>query len=298
MAKLEPGTSLHLPLYETRWVNVESFVDDALEDSVDGTPYSRTELTLAAIRLASWCVANDVPLDRNEVFADQTIERFVAVGLTGLPDATRGNQGAQLRNLGQCLLASKERERFRLVGANALAPYSPSEINNLKKWARAQGSEEYHGDAGAILSLGLGAGLSAAEIAGVRALDITMDAGGVEVAVSSGRPRRVQLRREWELGLWDHAASRQPDTLLLRPLKKKGNARNFVGNLVSRGSHPERGPQTQRMRATWLVQHMTLATPVRVLMKGAGLDSLEALTRYLQFVPGVDDAASRTALRG
>jgi hypothetical protein len=279
-------------------VNVESFVDDALEDSVDGTPYSRTELTLAATRLASWCVVNDVPLDRNEVFADQTIERFVAVGLTDLPDATRGNQRAQLRSLGQCLLAPREREKSRLGGANALAPYSPSEISNLKKWARAQGSEDHRGDAGAILALGLGAGLSAAEIAGVRARDITMDSGGVQVAVSSGRPRRVQLRRECESGLWDHAASRQPDSLLLRPLRKKDNARNFVGNLVSRGSRPERGPQTQRMRATWLVQHMTLATPVRVLVEGAGLDSLEALTRYLQFVPGVDDAASRTALRG
>lgn len=43
------------------------------------------------------------------------------------------------------------------------------------------------------------------------------------------------------------------------------------------------------MRSTWLVQQMAARAPLPALVEAAGVDSLEALTRYLQFVPAVHD---------
>ena len=44
------------------------------------------------------------------------------------------------------------------------------------------------------------------------------------------------------------------------------------------------------MRATWIVTHLTAGSPVKALVEAAGVDSLEALTRYLRFVPDADVA--------
>jgi hypothetical protein len=43
-------------------------------------------------------------------------------------------------------------------------------------------------------------------------------------------------------------------------------------------------PQSQRMRSTWITQHLSAGTNVRVLVRAAGVESLEAFTRYLRFV--------------
>ncbi len=51
------------------------------------------------------------------------------------------------------------------------------------------------------------------------------------------------------------------------------------------------------MRATWMVTHLTAGSPVKALVEAAGVDSLEALTRYLRFVPDADVAAYRAAFR-
>jgi hypothetical protein len=56
-------------------------------------------------------------------------------------------------------------------------------------------------------------------------------------------------------------------------------------------------PSSQRLRATWLVHHLTVGTPVKVLLEAAGIGSLNALTRYIQFVPDVDPSVARRRLR-
>jgi hypothetical protein len=51
------------------------------------------------------------------------------------------------------------------------------------------------------------------------------------------------------------------------------------------------------MRSTWLVQQMAACVPLTALVEAAGVDSLEALTRYLAFVPAAPTASTVALLR-
>ncbi|MEI2715396.1 MAG: hypothetical protein V9E98_00015 [Candidatus Nanopelagicales bacterium] len=51
------------------------------------------------------------------------------------------------------------------------------------------------------------------------------------------------------------------------------------------------------MRVTWIVGHLAAGSPVKALMQAAGVDSLEALNRYLRFVPDADVKVYRAAFR-
>lgn len=79
---------------------------------------------------------------------------------------------------------------------------------------------------------------------------------------------------------------------------RTGVHRNFVTNFVAKTSGVGLKPQLQRLRATWIVHHLAAGTPAVPFMQAAGVQSLEALTRYLRFVPDVDLAEARRKLRG
>jgi len=72
---------------------------------------------------------------------------------------------------------------------------------------------------------------------------------------------------------------------------------NLVTNFVNRSRVIGVRPQSQRLRCTWIVHHLQSATPVVTLMRAAGVESLEALTRYVRFVREVDADVARAHLR-
>lgn len=135
------------------------------------------------------------------------------------------------------------------------------------------------------------------EIGEVRAEHIQTDQLGTRVQVTGERTRTVQVLRAYEDALTTRATASAPGAFLIRP-QRKTNPRNFVTNLVDRSTKPEWGPQSQQMRATWLVEHMSTGTPVAVLLEAAGLQSLDALARYMRFVAPITAASARIQLRG
>ncbi|TFD74881.1 site-specific integrase [Cryobacterium sp. Sr8] len=282
---------------ETTWSAIEAFVTTAVTDATPRVAYSATELMGAVSRLAAWCHTNGIALDQNHVFAAATIERHVKDGLDNYSDASRGNRRSQLRRVGEALLGNAPLAPARFTAAEPLRPYSPADIAQFSIWVKAQTTPELQADARTIISLGLGAGLAASEIGALRAADVISDKAGVRVRVAGSRPREVQVRREREEALRSRATELPDDAYLVRPARTS-DAKNFVSNLVTRSDRPERGPQTQRMRATWLVHHLSAATPVAVLMEAAGIQSLDALARYVQFIPPVRPASAREASRG
>lgn len=134
------------------------------------------------------------------------------------------------------------------------------------------------------------------EIGEVRAEHIQTDQLGTRVQVTGERTRTVQVLRAYEDALTTRATASAPGAFLIRP-QRKTNPRNFVTNLVDRSTKPEWGPQSQQMRATWLVEHMSTGTPVAVLLEAAGLQSLDALARYMRFVAPITAASARIQLR-
>lgn len=166
----------------------------------------------------------------------------------------------------------------------------------LVEWARKEKRRKRGDDAMVLLALGFGAGLSAQEVMNVRAGDVESTEIALLIHVREGRARTVPVLRRWEKAIAKLATTVEPADYLFKP-GRAGSGKNLISNFVadSRGSGVY--AQTQRMRSTWLVTHMNACTPLPELMEAAGVDSLEALTRYLPFVAPTLPSDARSRLR-
>jgi hypothetical protein len=292
-----PNADTYTPLLdESAWAGVEEFVTETVSDAASRTRYPERELMQVFSRLAIWGQEEGLPLDTDRLLTEPIIEAFVRDGLPTYTVAGRANRRSQLRALRDALGRTNAFKPEAMASSDPSAPYTKAEVRRLTKWAEAQPTDEYRRDALSILSLGLGAGLAAGEIADMRGSGIRIDSAGIRVTVEATRSRTVQVRRDWEGPLLAHAAQAKPDEFLIRP-DRKASSRNFLSNLVDRSAGPEFRPQSQRMRATWMVEHLTIGTPMQVLIDAAGVQSLEAFSRFLKFVPSVPEREARALLR-
>ncbi|PWC06574.1 site-specific integrase [Mycetocola zhujimingii] len=272
----------------------ESYIDDIVKAAYDA-PYPTSELTRTFSGLVRWAIELGLPIDREVVLSESILSAFIASGLPQYTDAGRANARSLLRAMRIALDGTVRPEP--LSSSDPSAPYSNLNVRRLRSWADAQSTEEYRRDARSILGLGIGAGLTAGEIADLPGDAVRVGRTGVRVIVASGRLRTVQVRREWEEPLAAQAKVRTAADYFIRP-KRTATSRNFLSNLVERSAGPAYRPQSQRMRATWIVQHLGAGTPMNVLMDAAGVQSLEAFMRFMRFVPDVPVVEARRLLRG
>lgn len=182
--------------------------------------------------------------------------------------------------------------------AHPLPPYTTADVAALRSWALGQTTQTRLVQCHVLLALGLGAGLSAAEVADLRMGRIHVDSDGVLVEVVGTRARLVPVLEEWEQVLADVGrAAIRPDLYVFGGPRRKVSHKNTVSNFVRATNIGRVHPSLQRMRVTWIVGHLVAGSPAKALMQAAGVDSLEALNRYLRFVPDADVAAYRAAFR-
>lgn len=188
----------------------------------------------------------------------------------------------------ETLLGDKAR-RVRLAPlppSTASAPYSKDELAELRAWARLSTGARRK-TANVLIALGVGAGLSAGEVVGVTRRDIVADGSKAMVTVRGTRPRVVLMERAWAETLLRAVVDLEPGDWVF------GNGRatagkNLVTNFIAKTTTAGLAPNTQRMRATWIVNQLQAGVGAVPLMRSAGVASLEAITRYVQFV---DEAA-------
>lgn len=293
------GSAYEPEIEPALWNAVRPFVASAVAKCVTATPYDAKALNNAASRLASWTWGNaGLPLDQSVVFNRDVIARFITIGCPGMKPAVRGNLRSQLLRMSETLLdpALVQRRLSPLPPSEPTAPYSRSELIALRSWAGTQSTEARRANAEVLLSLGAGAGLSAIEIGELRVGDILTDGLGVQLQVRGDRPRTVPVLREWEESLIERCANLAPERYAFRE-NHSAFYPNLVTNFVDRSRVVGVRPQSQRLRSTWIVRHLAAATPVALLLRTAGVESLEALTRYLRFVPESEVLEDRARLR-
>lgn len=183
-----------------------------------------------------------------------------------------------------------------LSPSNAAAPYSDRDLVRLRNWANSQSTPFRRTNAAVLLALGAGAGLSASEIGRLRIGRLRVDAAGVVVDVDSERMRTVPVLRAWEEVLIERAAALPPGSYAFRE-NHTVEYPNLISSFVVRSGTMTVRPTSQRLRATWIVTHLRAGTPVVDLMRAAGVESLEAFTRYVKFVEPREAHASRVVLR-
>lgn len=281
------------------WAEVRGFVTHCVESCTGHTAYDDQDLNIAATKLCAWAwetAGFDLRVD--VVFRRDVIGHYIATGAGEYKPAGRGNLRSQLLRMSEILLPETTQQRLTpLPPSDPTRPYKPKEIASLLAWAEWQSTAARRANARTLLSLGLGAGLSAVEIGHFRIRDIRIDEDGVVAHVQGDRERDVPVLRAWESNLIDRYRQLDGDRWAFRE-NHTDFYPNLVSNFVNRSKATVVRPQAQRMRTTWLVTHLTAGTPLAALVSAAGVESLAGLGRYLRFVGTVDEVIARAALRG
>lgn len=263
------------------WAAIEEYVHDVVARAEPMVVYSARELYPAVTQLVHFTHNSSAPVEDDVVFDPIHIGRFVNHHLATYNRASRNTIRARLRRVSEALLGDDAVGKFKALGkAEASRPYTSAELAVLDAWAWQQRTIERRTSAGALLALGLGAGLTGAEILSARGADV--GDGGMLITVGGSAARVVPVLTEWVDRVQARREVLHGDGWMFRTGQRGGNV-NLITDFVSRGG-PTVQLQARRMRATWLAQHLEAGTPLKRLLRIAGLQSAEALDRVLPFV--------------
>lgn len=281
------------------WEHLRPFVEDLVRTAAPATAYTEKQLYPAVTKLARWASETaGLPLKAKLILHPANIDRFANEGLVAYTNAGRATMRSKLRRVAAAILDGETpQDRKRPMGkAPASSPYTEPELATLLSWVNGQPTRERKTSVGALLALGIGAGLTGREIVAQRLDGVTVDEAGVVVHVAGDDARDVPVVREWEHFLVERLTLVGSDAWAFRSGQEGGNI-NLITDFVSR-SHKRVNLQARRMRATWLVHHLSAGTPVTSLMRAAGLQSIEALDRLLPLAEGRPEREYRDDLRG
>lgn len=264
------------------WAAIAPYVHDVVARVEPAVSYTARELYPAVARLTHFARAEYAPLTDDAVFDPYMVNRFVVHHLAGYNRASRNTIRARLRRVSEALLGDGAVGKFKALGkADAVRPYTLAEQASLESWSRAQTSEERRTSAGALLALGFGAGLTGSEIIRQRLEHVEVTATGVVVHVDAEHARTIPVDVAWTSGLEQRLLHAGATGWAFRS-DQRGENVNLISDFVSR-TGPGVPLQARRMRATWLVAHLDRPTPLKTLLRIAGLQSAEALDRILPF---------------
>lgn len=283
------------------WTRIEEFVRAAVADMNYATSRETRDALVKLTRHVYWCWQSGAyELDRQVIFRREVIAESIDKGMAAFGKRTRGTYRSRLFAMSDEFLTGTRRQAAvpKIGAGDPSTPYTAAQVTTLRNWAAQQNTDYRRVQATLLLSLGLGAGLSAREMAAVRCGDIDIDDHGVIVNVRGERARQVPVLAAWEEPLAVIAkAALRPEQWVLTPGRKVEYDRSFVTSLAGRTSNRPFAIGARKLRATWLVHHLAEGTPIKALYVASGVSSPEALFRYVQFVPDMDPLATRRMLR-
>lgn len=249
-------------------------------------PADAAELLTALAGHAAWLTATGHPVDADTLVDPDLVQRWILHGLTGLSAGTAANYRSRLARVGAAI--TRTVRPAPLHASDPTEPYAPQAESALVTWASGLRTPRMRTDVHAALSLGIGTGLSTAEIMQTCGTDVVRtDHGVLTVGVHGPRARLVPVRARYADGLTVLAEQAGPG-----PLFKPGSpgrvGKNALTNTIAAarrdGDIALPVLTAQRMRATWLVRHLSAGVRPDVLLAAAGLDDLGSLARYMRWV--------------
>ncbi len=276
----------NLPTHD--WETIRPFVLSVIEQVEPQLPYSPAALLNAVTHHVDWCTNTaGVALRAGEIFRRDVIGAAISMMPT-TQSSTRGRRRSILLRVGETLGAIPVAPPLPpLSAATPSAPYTANEVDEVVRWAHLQNDKDLPSSL-ALVTLGFGAGLPTRDLAMVRARDVEGDGSVIRLA-----DRTIPVLDDWsdELAALTQRATDREATLF-RPGTSwsKNVVTVFVGRAFASGIRPS----TQRMRATWLVHHLSTGTPMQDLLAAAGLQSMDALVRYERFLPPATTAHEDT----
>lgn len=278
------------------WERIRAFVLEAAEAAAPATAYAAHRLAVILTSYLRWAhLTKGYPLKKSALFSREVINLYVReMSATGQrSEGTLRNYRAMLERVAEVLTPELRVPRGQTLNAREnIRPYSAEELQQVQWWLQGQTTALRARRAAVLVSLGLGAGLRAREIIALTFGQISDDEDGMVIHLPD---RDVPVMAEWEPMLRRVIRGR-PATEPVFGLGATDGNRNAVSAFTNKADS-DLPIRLDRMRATWLVHHLTARTSMRALMTAAGVQKFENLAQLIVHVPELDNHEYRRQLR-
>lgn len=189
-----------------------------------------------------------------------------------------------------------------VLGRGRALPYGTAEVSRLLRASGGIRVESTRVAVRSMLALGLGAGVDGADSTRVRGTDVASDDSSVTVTVrdqDGSVARTVKVLEPFAPLLLDLAQGAASTTLLRAAKSGKSRINRpsaLADALATSDPHCVRLEGT-RLRATWLCVHLAYGTPLRGLLRAAGVTTLVPIEPLMAYVPAAEAPTVRDMAR-
>lgn len=282
---------------------IRQFVEDAVTLAQPLTKYSVETLMRPVMHFVYWCVFVLGYEPSRALFEPETVQAYIDEAIDGKTDGTRRNYRAWIIRVAEVVNPDRNPIRSKpLNGRGMEPPYTADDMVVLRRWSEGQSTQYRRNGAQTLIALGAGAGLSAIEIAHLRRDFVELHPDGaveVHVHIEGDFKRSVIVASPFDSNLAELVAPLEGNRMVFLTDRNR-TVNDVVSAFTSKLAAPPGTPPitVRRLRNTWIVNHLTNRVDVFTLMRAAGLESLESVSRLAMFVPDISDADRIAQLRG
>lgn len=290
-------------LPKTKVAFIRQFVEDAVTLAQPLTKYSAETLMRPVMHFVYWCVFVLGYEPTRELFEPETVQAYIDEAIDGKTDGTRRNYRAWIIRVAEVVNPDRNPIRSKpLNGRGMEPPYTADDMVVLRRWSEGQSTQYRRNGAQTLIALGAGAGLSAIEIAHLRRDYVELHPDGaveIHVHIDGDYKRSVIVARPFDSKLAELMAPLEGNRMVFLTDRTR-TINDVVSAFTSKLAFPPGTPPitVRRLRNTWLVNRLTNRVDVSTLMRAAGLESLESISRLALFVPDISDVDRIAQLRG
>lgn len=253
---------------------------------------------IACARFVAWADRSGYPLDREQIFAPDMVERYTAVGMAGTSNAVRSTRRSMLRRVARVATTTApwEPKPLSLPSDNRTEPYTVAELDRWWTVAAQQATASRIQTASAVIALGAGAGLSAIEMVDTTADNVARIHGAVVIRVPGSHAREVPVRAFWAPRVLELART-YPTGPLMGPTGTTKNRMNAALNRVVRSPDLPK-LNVDRLRTTWAVDVLNSGVRIAEFMRVSGWSTGRSLVDLLPHLTVREPAQSYPVLAG
>lgn len=261
------------------WAAVEGFVRGVVRAYASGRNYEQVRVALIAVaHFADWLLFCGFDEFDRSLLNEKLIERYhhARRGAGDVEDITLAKRRKVLLSIAG-LPTPRELGRPARTVSTPLAPYCKREQSEIRSWAIWQPNSVSRLSAHGFVGLGLGAGLTRAELPFVHRDHVIRTGEGLHVTVTGKRARRVPVDECWA-DLIEYAVQHSAN-YLMAPLASR---RTVVNSDYWLDRARGEAPLPSRMRNTWLLARMDAGISAEELTRIAGLKNIRSLERFVR----------------
>lgn len=265
------------------WRRIGALVRSSVATAAPDKPFVADHAMTVVAQLVVWADRLGVVLEPQVVFHPETIERFLVEGCTHLSQGSRLNYRTHLWKVGTAVLGHElfPPKPLPLQRSAVNAPYAQEEVSEFLAWARGLPTPHMRRNAEALLAVVLGTGLQSQELTTLVGTDVHHHGGLVVVHVVGKRARQVRVLDEWADPVLRFAAE-SGNRPFFTPDRRRITRRDIIGFIERCSGEGSALFNVQRLRITWIVQHLSAGTHMLRLERWSGVGAGQ-LVKYLNF---------------